>query len=149
MKDYVIFTDSSCDLSQEMIKDRKVGSASLSFRFNDDNKEYSNNEMPIKDFYDKMRNGGIAKTAAANSEEISKGFEEFLKQGKDILYLGFSSGLSTTYNSARLAAEALKGKYPERKIITVDTLAASAGIALLLLLMVVISFNDILKLVRG
>lgn len=141
MKDYVIFTDSSCDLSQEMIKDRKVGSASLSFRFNDDNKEYSNNEMPIKDFYDKMRNGGIAKTAAANSEDFSKGFEEFLKQGKDILYLGFSSGLSTTYNSARLAAEALKGKYPERKIITVDTLAASAGIALLLD-MVIAKKND-------
>lgn len=132
MKDYVLYTDSSCDLSHEMLKERKVGYASLSFRFNDDNKEYSNNEMPIQDFYNRMRNGGVAKTAAANSEDFAKGFEEILKQGKDILYLGFSSGLSTTFNSARLAAEALKAKYPERKILTVDTLAASAGIALLL-----------------
>ena len=137
MKDYVLYTDSSCDLSHEMLKERKVGYASLSFRFNDDNKEYSNNEMTIQDFYNRMRNGGVAKTAAANSEDFAKGFEEILKQGKDILYLGFSSGLSTTFNSARLAAEALKAKYPERKILTVDTLAASAGIALLLDLVLV------------
>ncbi len=132
MSNYVIFTDSSCDLSQEMLKSRKVGYASLSFRFDDDHKEYSNNEMPIKDFYDKMRAGGVAKTAAANTEDFSTKFEKILKEGKDILYIGFSTGLSTTFNSARLAAEALKTKYPERKILCVDTLAASAGIALLL-----------------
>lgn len=132
MNNYVIFTDSSCDLSQEMLESRGVYFASLSFRFNDSDKEYSNNEMPIKEFYDKMRNGGIAKTSAANSETFVMEFEKLLKEGNDILYIGFSSGLSTTYNSARLAAEQLKSEYPDRKIITVDTLAASAGIALLL-----------------
>ena len=132
MRNYVIFTDSSCDLSQEMLKTRGVECASLTFRFDGDNKEYSNNEMPIKAFYDKMRNGGVAKTAATNSEDFAKGFEEILKSGNDVLYIGFSSGLSTTFNSARLAAEDLKEKYPEGKIICVDTLAASAGIALLI-----------------
>ena len=132
MENYIIFADSSCDLSEEMLKSRNVACASLTFRFDDSDKEYSNNKMPIKDFYDKMRNGGVAKTAAANTEDFAKGFEEILKSGNDILYIGFSSGLSTTFNSARIAAEGLKAKYPERKIIYVDTLAASAGITLLI-----------------
>lgn len=132
MNNYVIFTDSSCDFSQEMIENREIYSSSLTFRFDDDGKEYSNNEMPIKAFYDKIREGGVAKTAAVNSETFALEFEKLLKEGKDILYIGFSSGLSTTYNSARIASEQLKSKYPERKIITVDTLAASAGIALLI-----------------
>ena len=132
MNNYVIFTDSSCDLSQEMLEARGVYSASLSFRFDDSEMEYSNNEMPIKDFYDKMRCGGVAKTSAVNSEIFATEFKKILDNGQDILYIGFSSGLSTTYNCARLAAEQLKENYPDRKIITVDTLAASAGIALLI-----------------
>ena len=132
MSNYVIFTDSSCDLSQEMIDQRGIYTASLSFRFDDSDKIYSNNEMPIKDFYDKMRQGGVAKTSAVNSECFAIEFEKILKAGSDILYIGFSSGLSTTYNSARIAAEQLKESYPDRKILLVDTLAASAGIALLI-----------------
>lgn len=132
MSNYVIFTDSSCDLSQEMIDARGIYSVSLTFRFDDSEKIYSNNEMPIKDFYDKMREGGVAKTAAVNSAAFEEGFEKHLKEGRDILYIGFSTGLSTTYNSARIAADELKSKYPERKILLVDTLAASAGIALLI-----------------
>ena len=132
MSNYVIFTDSSCDLNQDMINERSIYSASLSFRFDGENKEYYNNEMPIGSFYQKMREGGVAKTAAVNSESFATGFEKILSEGKDILYIGFSSGLSTTYNSARIAAEQLKDSYPDRKILLVDTLAASAGIALLI-----------------
>ena len=132
MSDYVIFSDSSCDFSGEMMEKRGVGYASLSFRFDDSKEEYTNNGMNIKDFYDKMRAGGVAKTSAVNSETFAIEFEKILSEGKDILYLGFSSGLSTTYNSARIAAEQLKDNYPDRKIIVVDTLAASAGIALLI-----------------
>ena len=132
MSDYVIFSDSSCDFSGEMMEQRGVGYASLSFRFDDSKEEYTNNGMNIKDFYDKMRAGGVAKTSAVNSETFAIEFEKILSEGKDILYLGFSSGLSTTYNSARIAAEQLKDNYPDRKIIVVDTLAASAGIALLI-----------------
>lgn len=132
MSNYVIFSDSSCDFSAEMLKSRGVAYASLSFRFDDSNEEYTNNGMNIKDFYDKMRSGGVAKTSAVNSETFAVEFEKILKEGNDILYIGFSSGLSTTYNSARIAAEQLKDSYPDRKIIVVDTLAASAGIALLI-----------------
>lgn len=132
MSNYVIFTDSSCDLNQDMINERSIYSASLSFRFDGENKEYYNNEMPIGSFYQKMRDGGVAKTAAVNSESFATGFKKILSEGKDILYIGFSSGLSTTYNSARIAAEQLKDSYPDRKILLVDTLAASAGIALLI-----------------
>lgn len=132
MSNYVIFADSSCDLSNEMLTERGVYSVPLSFRFDDSPEEYTNNGMSIKEFYDKMRNGGVAKTSAANSETFAIEFERIFKEGNDILYIGFSSGLSTTFNSARIAAEQIKGSYPERKIIVVDTLAASAGIALLI-----------------
>ncbi len=132
MSNYVIFADSSCDFSNEMIAERGIYCASLSFRFDDSSLEYDNNGMDIKSFYDKMREGGVAKTSAVNSETFAVEFEKILKEGKDILYLGFSSGLSTTYNSARIAAKQLEEAYPDRKIIVVDTLAASAGIALLI-----------------
>ena len=132
MNDYVIYTDSSCDLSNELLKARGVTCSSLSFRFNDSETEYTNDGMNIKEFYDKMRLGGVAKTAAVNSETFAIEFEKHLKEGKDILYVGFSSGLSTTYNSARIAAEQLKESYPDNKIIAIDTLSASAGVALLL-----------------
>ncbi len=132
MNNYIIFTDSSCDFSKASITERGIKSIPLSFRFDGEEKVYSNDEMPIKDFYDKMRAGAVAKTAAVNPDAFLNDFEKILRQGHDILYIGFSSGLSTTYNSARIAANQLKGKYPERKIITVDTLAASAGIALLI-----------------
>ena len=132
MSNYVIFADSSCDLSNEMLNERGVYSAPLSFRFDDSPEEYTNNGMSIKEFYDKMRAGGVAKTSAVNSETFAIEFERILKEGNDILYIGFSSGLSTTFNSARIAAEQLKDSYPDRKIIVVDTLAASAGIALLI-----------------
>lgn len=136
MRDYVIYTDSACDINPEILKSWGVIFDELTFRFSDEDKEYSNSDMSVKDFYDRMRAGKVAKTAAVNSESFLRGFEEILKLGKDVLYLGFSSGLSTTYNSGRLAAEHLAPIYPEGKVITVDTLAASAGEGLLLKLVV-------------
>ncbi len=136
MRDYVIFSDSACDLTPAMLADMSVPYKSLTFRFNDSEKEYSNEEMPIEEFYNKMKAGGIAKTAAVNADAFAEMFEKALQEGKDILYVGFSSGLSTTYNSARIAAAELSEKYPEAKIITVDTLAASAGEGLMLYLTV-------------
>ena len=132
MNNYVIYTDSSCDLSPEMLDARDVYYSSLTFRFDDGDNEYANNEMPISEFYQRMREGRVAKTSAVNSESFAMEFKKLLDKGLDVLYIGFSSGLSTTYNSARLAAEQLRSEYPDRKIITVDTLAASAGIALLI-----------------
>ena len=136
MKDYIIFTDSACDIKPEILDEWGVKYCSLTLRFTGEDKEYLNDEIDVKEFYDKMRAGGVAKTAAINSEVFAEKFEEIIKEGKDILYLGFSSGLSTTYNSARLAAKQLSDSYPESKIITVDTLAASAGQGLLVRLVV-------------
>ena len=127
MREYVIVTDSGCDIKSELLKEWGVESCNLTFRFTNDDKEYSNNEMPVSEFYNRMRLGGVAKTAAVNSQTFSAKFEQIVKGGKDVLYIGFSSGLSTTYNSARLAAQQVSAIYHESKIITVDTLAASAG----------------------
>ena len=89
MNSYVIVTDSSSDISKEMLAEWGVPYRSLTFRFSDSEKEFSNDEMAIKDFYDKMRAGGVAKTAAVNSESFTECFEEILKNGDDVLYLGF------------------------------------------------------------
>lgn len=134
MSNYVICTDSACDISDELLAEWGVPYRNLTFRFNGDSVEYTGLTMDVTDFYNRMREGGIAKTAAINTEVFSEMFEEILKEGKDVLYLGFSSGLSTTYNSGRLAALSLAEKYPERKIRTVDTLCASAGEGLLVYL---------------
>ena len=137
MRDYVIFTDSACDIKPELLAEWGVPYRCLTFRFDGEEKEYSNDDMSVAEFYSKMRAGGVAKTAAVTPDAFAKLFEEeALKEGKDVLYIGFSSGLSTTYNSARIASLELKEKYPEAKIIVVDTLAASAGEGLMLYLTV-------------
>ena len=116
MRDYVIFTDSACDIKPELLSQWGVPYRNLTFRFEGEDTEYSNDDMSVVEFYNKMREGGVAKTAAVNAEAFAEMFEEeALKQGKDVLYLGFSSGLSTTYNSARIASIDLKEKYPDAK----------------------------------
>ena len=134
MSSYVILTDSACDIVPETLAEWGVKSISLTFRFNDEDKEYDNDGMPSADFYNRMRNGSVAKTSAINSERFRLFFEQELKEGNDVLYLGFSSGLSATYSCGRRAAEELQAEYPEQKILTVDSLSASAGFGLLLYL---------------
>ncbi|MBQ3010111.1 MAG: DegV family protein [Oscillospiraceae bacterium] len=134
MNEYIIFTDSGCDLSPALLAQWNVDSCSLSFLFDGEESVYGNNDMSPAEFYAQMRSGKLAKTAAVNPEAFAKKFEAHLKQGRDILYLGFSGTLSTTYNSAVIAASELAEAYPDRKIITVDTLSASAGEALLIYL---------------
>ena len=134
MNDYIIITDSGCDIKPAVLKEWGVPYLNLTFRFEGEDREYSNDEMEITEFYDCMRKGGVAKTSAINPEGFALKFEEFLKEGKDILYIGFSSGLSTTCNSARIAADELCDKYPERKILIIDSLAASAGQGMLVYL---------------
>lgn len=136
MNNYIIYTDSGCDIKPSVLKEWGVAYSSLTFRFEDEDKEYTGDAMESSVFYNKMKEGGIAKTSAINPDGFTSVWEAYLKQGTDILYLGFSSGLSTTYNSGRIAAQELNAAYPERKIITVDSLAASAGQGLLLYLMV-------------
>ncbi|MBQ8004303.1 MAG: DegV family protein [Oscillospiraceae bacterium] len=134
MNDFVIITDSGCDISAEILSRRGIRSQSLTFRFTDEDREYKNEDLSAKDFYDKMRAGAAAKTSAINIEGFKEIFREELQNGRDVLYLGFSSGLSNTYNAGRLAAEELLEEFPERRVIAVDTLCASAGQGLIVML---------------
>lgn len=134
MNNYTIFTDSGCDLSEEVLKQWNIKYCSLSFMFDDENRVYYNYDLPNKEFYQKMRDGHVAKTSGVNVNQFKTAFAKELESGSDILYIGFSSGLSVTYNCAHSAAEELKCDYPERKIITIDTLSASGGLGLLVYL---------------
>lgn len=136
MNDYVIFADSACDITTTTLDKWGVRYSTLTFAFEGEDKCYTNYELDSKSFYDRMRKGEFAKTSAINVDTFKEDFETALKEGKDILYLGFSTGLSGTYNSARIAAEELQEVYTDRKILTVDTLSASAGFGLLLYLTV-------------
>ena len=128
-KEYVIMTDSSCDLPQELAD--QLGLEVLPLEVMADGKNYRNwldgREIGFKEFYKLAREGKELKTSAVNTAAFEEKMEELLEEGKDILYIGFSAGLSTTYNSGEAAARELREKYPDRKIYTVDTLAASLG----------------------
>ena len=126
MSEFRIVCDSACDLSREMLCERGVTCVPLSYSLD------GGGSVDSADFYNQMRSGRMAKTAGANVEAFRAAFTPILEEGRDILYLGFSSALSMTYNSARIAAGELRHEYPDRRIITVDSLCASAGIALLL-----------------
>lgn len=136
MRDYVIFADSACDISCELLNKWGVRYCSLSLIFSDDPKEYSDYEIPSHEFYEKMRNGALPKTSAANTAKFCDAFESIVKEGYDILYLGFSSGLSATVDFACKAASEIMGNYTESKILVVDSLCASAGYGLLVKLLV-------------
>ena len=127
MSNYVIFTDSCCDVNPEVLKQWGVPYANMTFSFDGEDKEYIDADITSKEFYDRMRAGAHARTAAINADAFARAFTPILEEGKDILYVAFSSGLSTTVNSAHMAVEDLKEVYPDRKIVILDTLAASAG----------------------
>ena len=131
MSNYVIMTDTGCDIEFETLRDWGVGFRGLTFHF-EDGIEHPEGGMAKSDFYARMRAGEVSKTSAVNSQNFKELFEEALRVEKDVLYLGFSSGISATSNSAEMAAKELREEYPERKLITIDTLAASAGQGLLL-----------------
>ena len=136
MSEYVLITDSSADLSQEMVQELGVTVLPLSFTIQ--GKTYrnypDNREMDLPLFYDMLRAGELATTSAVNVAEYTQAVEPILQEKKDVLILAFSSGLSSTYQASVLAAEELREKYPDRKIYTVDTLCASLGQGLLVYL---------------
>ncbi len=126
MNDYIILTDSCCDLTAAQLSELGVGSLSLEVLI-DGGEPVLNDDINIEEFYKKLREKGKVTTSAISMDRFSEFFEGFLSAGTDILYLGFSSGLSGTYNAAFVAAQELAEKYPERKIYTVDSLCASLG----------------------
>ena len=133
MSDFVILTDSSADLSEDMVRKLDVQVLPLGFLL--DGRAYrnfpDNREMDPHLFYERLRGGELATTNAVNVAQYTEALEPLLQAGRDVLVLAFSSGLSTTYNSSRLAVEELSARYPDRKLYTVDTLCASLGQGLL------------------
>ena len=129
MAEYVLFTESTTDLSVELVKE--LGIEVLPMRFTLDGTEYNNypdnRELSAHDFYDQLRAGGMGTTSQIIQAAFEEAFTPVLEAGKDILYLSFSSGLSGTFQSARLAAEELAEKYPQRTVRVLDTLQASMG----------------------
>lgn len=123
---FVLITDATCDFKEEYYKENGIEVLSLLFTLGE--KEYDNSfSVSPEEFYGAMRSGVTGKTSQIPPDIYREAFEKVLAEGKDLLYLAFSSGLSGSYNNARLVAEELSEKYPERRIRVVDTLCASLG----------------------
>lgn len=132
MREYVILTDSGADLPKEIAARYEIGVIDLVLQIGNETK--LNGEVDPKEFYALLREKTPITTSAVNMERFKEFFEKYLKAGRDVIYLGFSSGLSATYIAGRNAAEELSEAYPERQLLTVDTLAASMGQGLLVTL---------------
>ncbi len=130
-QNYLIVTDSTCDLPASYYEEHGVPVIAMHFTIDGDLYADGDPAMPAKQFYDKIRTGSMPSTAQVTPEEASQFLTPFLEQGKDILYICFSSGLSGTCGSVRIAAQDLMEQYPGRKIVVVDSLCASLGEGLL------------------
>ncbi|MBQ9116113.1 MAG: DegV family protein [Clostridia bacterium] len=136
MADFVIITDSASDLPDNVVKEIGVNVIPLTYFVNE--QPFVNypdhSEMPVAEFYAQLRGGAGVHTSAVNPADFEEAFKAYLEAGKDVLFIGFSSALSATYQNAKNAAEELREAFPERKIFTVDSLCASTGEGLLVYL---------------
>ncbi len=131
MGDYIISCCSTADLTAEHFEKRDINY--ICFHFELDGKQYTDDlgkSIAFHDFYQAMVNGSETKTSQVNADEYKEYFDGFLKEGKDILHVCLSSGISGSINSAMIAKAELEEKYPERKIYIVDSLGASSGFGL-------------------
>ncbi len=132
MSNFQIITDSCCDFTDDQYKAMNVACVPLSVMWDEMCHDHFSNEARLKEFYQLMRNGMIAATSALNPDNWARVMESFLKEGKDLLVIAVSSGISATYQSAMIAAEDLREQYPQRIIQVVDSLSGSLGEGLLL-----------------
>ena len=134
MRDYIIMTDSCCDLSQQEVEELDLTVLPLSFTI--EGKTLLNTpdhaDLSPEEFFKKIAEGADCTTAAVNVGQFTDAMEKVLDEGKDILCICFSSALSTTYQSACIAASDLREKHPGAKIIVIDSLSASRGQGMLL-----------------
>lgn len=133
MSNFILSCCSTADLAKEHFEKRNL--QYICFHYELDGKEYKDDlgqSMSFEDFYKAMQNGAETKTSQVNASEYEEYFESFLKEGKDILHVSLSSGISGSFNSANIAKEMLTEKYPDRKIYVVDSLTASSGYGLLM-----------------
>ena len=131
MKEYIITTDSTVDLPKSMLEEKGVPYIALSYTIDGITYEDRNGLSP-KEFFDKIRNGSMPTTSQVNPEQVREMFEKELEKGYDILHIAFSSGLSGTCNSARIATQTLMEEKEGAKIIVIDSLCACLGQGLLL-----------------
>ncbi len=132
MPDYVLACCSTADMPYQYFEKRKI--PFICFHYHMDGKEYADDlgqTVPFEEFYARIAAGAMPTTSQVNAGEFIDFFEPFLKDGKDILHISLSTGLSGSYNSACIAGDELLSKYPGRKILIVDSLAASSGYGLL------------------
>ena len=138
MRDYVIMTDSCCDLTDRMARDLELEVLPLTMHM--DGQDYPNDlagtAISNQEFYKRIRAGKLATTSAVNVGQFQDAMRRVLESGRDIVCVCFSSALSTTYQSAVIAAEDLRAEFPEAEIHVVDSLSASLGQGLLLYLAV-------------
>lgn len=138
MRDYVIMTDSCCDLTDQMARDLELEVLPLTMHM--DGQDYPNDlagtAISNQEFYKRIRAGKLATTSAVNVGQFQDAMRRVLESGRDIVCVCFSSALSTTYQSAVIAAEDLRAEFPEAEIHVVDSLSASLGQGLLLYLAV-------------
>ena len=127
MSEYVLVTDSACDISPEMLEDWGVTLIRMPYLFQDNGEQHLDHDQECHEFYEEMRAGRVAKTSSVNADTYLKTYTALLEAGKDILYVAFSSGLSVTAETGKKVAEEIVRKYPGRKIRVVDSLCASAG----------------------
>ena len=133
MSDYILSCCSTADLTKEHFEKRNI--KYICFHYELDGVQYPDDlgqTMPFDKFYQAMVDGADTKTSQINADEFEEYFEPFLKEGKDILHLCLSSGITGVLNSANIAKDILEEKYPDRKIYIVDSLAASSGFGLLM-----------------
>ena len=134
MRDYIIMTDSCCDLSQQEVEELDLTVLPLSFTI--EGKTLLNTpdhaDLSPEEFFKKIAEGADCTTAAVNVGQFTDAMEKVLDEGKDILCICFSSALSTTYQSACIAASDLREKHPGAKIVVIDSLSASRGQGMLL-----------------
>ena len=131
MKEFVIVTDTTTDLPRDYVEKHHLYMMSLPYTLEGTSYTWEK-PMPVKDFYDKMRAGSLPTTSQANPEEAALLYESILKDNDvDILHIAFSSGLSGSFNSCRIAAADVCEKYPDHRIVVVDSLAATLGQGLL------------------
>lgn len=132
MSNYIISCCSTADLTKEHFLNRDINY--ICFHYELDGKQYADDlgeSMPFAEFYRAMQQGADTKTSQVNAAEYEEYFEPFLQEGKDILHVTLSSGISGAYNSANIAKDILQERYPDRKIYIVDSLNASSGFGLL------------------
>lgn len=134
MKNYTVFVDSTCDIDKNLLDDWKISMIDITFTFDGDDKVYRNCDIDTDEFYERMRNGQTARTSAINRAVFRDTFEKELADGKDVLFISFSSGLSSSFCTGKLVADELAAEYPESKVIAVDSLCESAGYGMLLYL---------------